>query len=235
MTQDDVLEETSKAAKRSRSITEGRLLRAGLEVFSEMGFDAATTRMIAHRAETNEALIHRYFQSKKGLFDAIVLKFMQQAEEACEYPMGGTAEDEIRNFLQQKLQRITESRDFLRIIMTRASLDPELNTRLRTQLPMGGASVLASRLRILQQKGQIDRTIDVNETAFNINFASCAMIYMGQLLMGIEINSAINEFAKAYGRGLMGSGMKSDRLSGLGSESASVPGTYMSTDLPQTS
>jgi AcrR family transcriptional regulator len=53
MTQQDVLEETVRSVKRSRSTTEGRLLRAGLEVFAEMGFDAATTRMIAHRAAAN--------------------------------------------------------------------------------------------------------------------------------------------------------------------------------------
>ena len=47
-------------------------LEAALEVFSERGFDGATTRDIAARAATNLGLITYYFDSKEKLWRAAV-------------------------------------------------------------------------------------------------------------------------------------------------------------------
>ena len=43
-------------------------------VFAEQGFAGATTREIATRARASEVLIFRYFGSKAGLFEAIVIE-----------------------------------------------------------------------------------------------------------------------------------------------------------------
>lgn len=210
MTQHGALEETLRPAKRSRSSTEGRLLRAGLEVFSELGFDAATTRMIAQRAETNEALIHRYFQSKKGLFDALVVKFIEHSVENLDYPMGKDATEELHNFLSEKVHRLVESREFIRIVMARAPLDRELNEKLREYLPMKGDSLLETRLRLLQQKGLIDASVDVNEAAYFVSLSACSFVYMSKIVMGVDISSLLLHFAEIYGRGLEIKASKSD-------------------------
>lgn len=62
--------------KRDAAATRQRILEAAQTVFHEEGFDGATTREIARRADVNMALIARYFGSKKGLFEEAVLPFL---------------------------------------------------------------------------------------------------------------------------------------------------------------
>ncbi len=49
-----------------------RILAAALEAFSERGFDGATTRDIAQRADVNLGLIQYYFEGKENLWHAAV-------------------------------------------------------------------------------------------------------------------------------------------------------------------
>lgn len=47
-----------------------QILEAALDVFAEEGFDGATTKEIAARADVTHGLIYFYFPSKEDLFDA---------------------------------------------------------------------------------------------------------------------------------------------------------------------
>jgi TetR/AcrR family transcriptional regulator, regulator of cefoperazone and chloramphenicol sensitivity len=49
-----------------------RLLRAGLNVFAEYGYQVTTTRMLATAAKVNAAAIPYYFGGKEGLYHAVV-------------------------------------------------------------------------------------------------------------------------------------------------------------------
>lgn len=51
-------------------VTKREILRAAREVFGETGFDRATMREIAARAQVDPALIHHHFGSKQDLFVA---------------------------------------------------------------------------------------------------------------------------------------------------------------------
>jgi TetR/AcrR family transcriptional regulator, regulator of cefoperazone and chloramphenicol sensitivity len=50
--------------------TRQRLIEAALAVFGNFGFDGASTRMLADKAETNLAAIPYHFRSKEGLYRA---------------------------------------------------------------------------------------------------------------------------------------------------------------------
>ncbi|MEO7002096.1 MAG: TetR/AcrR family transcriptional regulator [Ktedonobacterales bacterium] len=56
-----------------------QILEAALEVFAEQGFEGATSKEIAERAEVTHGLIYFYFKNKEGLFFAA---FEHQAEIA---------------------------------------------------------------------------------------------------------------------------------------------------------
>jgi TetR/AcrR family transcriptional regulator len=58
--------------------TETRLLDAAEEVFAERGFRAASTSEIARRAKLNKTLIHYYFRSKEGLYQATMQRIARQ-------------------------------------------------------------------------------------------------------------------------------------------------------------
>lgn len=70
------------------SDTRGSVLAAAREEFSARGFDGATIRGIAARAEVDPALVHHYFGSKTDLFTAALDFPMDPAKIAAEVTEG---------------------------------------------------------------------------------------------------------------------------------------------------
>lgn len=58
----------TRAEQRER--TRSRIVEAAVDVFAERGFDGASTRLIAARAETTQGLVTYHFQSKDELWRA---------------------------------------------------------------------------------------------------------------------------------------------------------------------
>ena len=54
------------------AIRRNLIIEAALEVFSEKGFEGATVKKIAERAEVNEGLLYRHFKSKQDLYSTII-------------------------------------------------------------------------------------------------------------------------------------------------------------------
>jgi AcrR family transcriptional regulator len=62
-----------------------KLVMAGLELFGELGFNAASTRDIAEKAGQNIAAINYYFGNKAGLYKAVVQEcFHHKSRETAE-------------------------------------------------------------------------------------------------------------------------------------------------------
>jgi len=61
-----------------------RLLRESSRIFGEKGFRGASVREICMAADTSSNMIHHYFGSKQGLYDAVVDQF---SEAVFEVPM----------------------------------------------------------------------------------------------------------------------------------------------------
>jgi AcrR family transcriptional regulator len=55
------------------------IMRTGVEVFMEKGFDAATMTEIATRSGTAIASLYRFFPSKESLADALIGEYMRHA------------------------------------------------------------------------------------------------------------------------------------------------------------
>jgi len=64
--------ETVATMTPSLSDTRSLLIEAGLDVFGEFGYAAASTRQLAERAGTNLAAIPYYFGGKEGLYREVV-------------------------------------------------------------------------------------------------------------------------------------------------------------------
>lgn len=60
---------------------EDRILHASMKVFSENGYNGATTIKIAKEANVNEITIFRKFKSKENLLKAVVEKNMTETLE----------------------------------------------------------------------------------------------------------------------------------------------------------
>lgn len=55
-----------------------KLLKAAAELFSDMGFDAVSTRDLCNRAEVNVAAISYYFGGKEGLYLEVFREYAQK-------------------------------------------------------------------------------------------------------------------------------------------------------------
>lgn len=65
-----------------RDETRQKLIDAGIEVFGDHGYEAATTRMLARAADANLAAIPYHFGGKEGLYHAVVQYIAGQGFEA---------------------------------------------------------------------------------------------------------------------------------------------------------
>lgn len=67
--------QVGKSKRSERSIrTSGRILDAAEELFSQHGLHGVTIRQIAKDAGVDTALLHYYFGTKNGIFDAVFLR-----------------------------------------------------------------------------------------------------------------------------------------------------------------
>ena len=60
--------------KQQAADTAAAILDAAEAEFAAHGFDAVTMRQVARRARVDSALLHYYFDDKRGLFDAVFLR-----------------------------------------------------------------------------------------------------------------------------------------------------------------
>jgi AcrR family transcriptional regulator len=91
------------------------IMKAGVDVFAEKGYDAATMTEIAARSGTATASLYRFFPSKEALADALLLQYENHARsmlaELREHARGMTR-DQIANALVDFRLSIQSQRRF---------------------------------------------------------------------------------------------------------------------------
>jgi TetR/AcrR family transcriptional regulator, regulator of cefoperazone and chloramphenicol sensitivity len=61
--------------------TQERLLEAAMDIFGSVGYDTATTRVIAKAAEVNIAAIPYYYKGKEGLYRAVISRIVEMIQQ----------------------------------------------------------------------------------------------------------------------------------------------------------
>ncbi len=74
------------------SKTRDRILEAAIKLFAKKGFSGTTTKEVAEKAGVNEALIFRYFSTKRDLYGAIIEKKIEEDPGAIESTLEGFKE-----------------------------------------------------------------------------------------------------------------------------------------------
>ena len=106
---------TTRRATPKSEETRRRILEAALEIFRERGFEGATMREIATRAEVATGAAYYYFDSK----EAIVMAFYERAQEELRVALerlleeSGTFEERLRRIVQAKLDYFLPNRKLL--------------------------------------------------------------------------------------------------------------------------
>jgi len=168
--------------KRDRAESVRKFMQAALEVFSEVGFDAATTKGIAQRAGLNESLIQRYFQSKAGLLEAVIRHFATP-QLAVPYPAGKNLEEDIFNYLSSEYDRNTQDPAFVRVAFHSVLNNPSFMRSLESKYRM--PETLLSRLKFFQDKNQIKDGVDLKTLAQMISSEAFMFGIMERSILGI--------------------------------------------------
>ena len=145
------------ARRRDKEATKQTLLAAAVEVFARNGFDGATTKEVATRAGVNEGLIQRYFGGKAGLLQAIVGNMCGERLTACRMaPPSDSLKSEIATVLRHEIMQADANRDFLRVFISRALVDPDLAASLKAHYKDSRMPHLVERLKHFQADGTLD-------------------------------------------------------------------------------
>jgi AcrR family transcriptional regulator len=135
--------------KRNRTARERALLLAASKLFASRGYDATTTREIAARAGCAEGLIHRYFASKAGLLLAIIKCEVSQEvlDLNARLPLAPSIGAEIVQLVNWEVERMWRDREFLRVVIPRALLDPAVGQVFTRVGPLQRTKAIDERLR----------------------------------------------------------------------------------------
>jgi TetR/AcrR family transcriptional regulator, regulator of cefoperazone and chloramphenicol sensitivity len=140
---------TNPRRARDRTAKKQALIQAALRLFASKGYEVTTTREIAAAAGCAEGLIHRYFKGKAGLLTAMienriskeVLDFSHQLRPASNFA------DEFLHLVEREVERMWESRDFLRVFIPRAIIDPSVGSVMNKALISVRAKAITERLK----------------------------------------------------------------------------------------
>jgi AcrR family transcriptional regulator len=196
--------------KRDKLATKQALLAAGIEVFAERGYDAATTREVAARAQVNEQLISRYFGGKSGLLVAILQGF-GQSERAClgrMPPRCGDLAGELNAFLAAQIVHTRQAQCFIKVALTRAIVDPEVAAEMARQVAQGRVPFLLEWLITEQACGRIRSDVDPAALAAGLSSLGFGLGVLDQLVFDTppdQLDAMATALARVIADGLRSS------------------------------
>jgi AcrR family transcriptional regulator len=120
-----------------------------LGLFATKGYEVTTTREIAASAGCAEGLIHRYFKGKAGLLAAMIEHRVSKEVLDVSHKLrpAPSFEDEFLRLVDREVERMWESRDFLRVFIPRAIVDPSVGSVMNKALISGRAKAISERLK----------------------------------------------------------------------------------------
>jgi AcrR family transcriptional regulator len=140
---------TKPRRTRDRAAKRQALIRAALELFASKGYEPTTTREIAASAGCAEGLIHRYFKGKAGLLAALIEHRLSKEGSDFSHPLhpAPSLEDEYLRLVDHEVERMWDSRDFLRVFIPRAIVDPSVGSAMNKALILVRGKAISERLQ----------------------------------------------------------------------------------------
>ena len=174
--------------KRDKQRRQRSLIEAANAVFAEHGYDAATTRQVAERAGCSEGLIHRYFGGKRGLLLAVMESKAAEVldEFSSALPDRDNVQEDIEQALLWPLGVLWEHRDFMRVSVAQATIDPELGHSVAGRIHNQRVSLILEKLRRHKEAGRIRADVDLEALAQAVAGFGFMLGFMGQVVIGMD-------------------------------------------------
>lgn len=150
-----------------REASEERIKKAALSLFAKKGFNGTTTRMIAEKADTNLALISRYFGSKEELFKTLVQERLQSImSQQLHYPPQNSFKDEASKYIEHVIESVHRNLKFFKLVIREAMNAQEYSKVIKNINPQTDQQFI-ERLELLKQKDLLTKNIS-SEDLHNI-------------------------------------------------------------------
>lgn len=191
--------------KRDRSASEERLLQAGLEVFSKYGFNGATTKMIAKKADVNESLIGRYFDGKEGLLMFITQKFIEElVQRELPYEPKETLSEELEAYVRDRIKDGCKHEDFAKMIIGQSLTDNKFRKKVIESIPtMQLDPRLIQRVQLLADKGKLKPGTVVQDLCHDLDTYMDGVFFFERVLHESPIDQLITNtvrFVRTYSK-----------------------------------
>jgi len=176
-----------------KAATRRAILDAAIDVFAERGFEGATMRQVAERADVKQPLIVYHFESKEALWQASVDAVWKRLYERVVEGVGGTAAsldesfepgrarpEALRQFVVSVLRAFAAEPAYIRIVLREAGTDGERFEWLSRHHMQGdfqsflGLLTLAREARLVPQGASLGHLIYAFAGALFFPFAVAA-------------------------------------------------------------
>jgi AcrR family transcriptional regulator len=196
-----------KTRKRDREATTKLILEASISVFSKVGFGKATTKEISQKAGVAEALILRYFGTKRGLLLAILKHFLDLSQEHdLDYPPQATIEDELEKYATRVLKSLFEIKIF-KVLLVHSMVDEKFSKDFIEAVndPELKKNPLEERFDHLRRKGEIPKDVTNKDILHGLTLQYMGIYLMGKSLFNFssdESGNFLKHSIRAYAKGL---------------------------------
>ena len=158
--------------------TRGRIIAAAWKLFYEQGYDSTTVEEIIDRSQTSKGSFYHYFDGKDALLSSLSFLFDEEYDRLRQQIPPGQSSWDTLLFLNRALFSMIENKISLEL----------LGRLLSSQLITRGDKHLLDRNRLYfkllrqiiregQEKGELSRTVSVNEAVKLYALSERALMY----------------------------------------------------------
>ncbi|WP_248512591.1 TetR/AcrR family transcriptional regulator [Sporosarcina sp. NCCP-2222] len=189
----------------TKSTTE-RILDAAIELVSEKGYAAATTKSIAELAGVNEVTIFRHFGNKRGILKAIIEKFSYGPilQKTIQLEVSYELQDDLLLFSKEYLRYMLSIKDFVLIGFREAGSFPEIDEEI-ANVPRAIKEELMKYFTEMQRRGKIiDMDVEPISMSFiAINFGHfISAARLGNNVTAIDLAELLQTSVTIFSRGI---------------------------------
>lgn len=187
--------------------TAERIIDAALQLISEKGYTAATTKAIAELAEVNEVTIFRHFGNKRGILKAIIDQFSYHPvlQQAMREHATWDLETDLLNFSLKYFDYMMSIKDFVMIGFKESMQFPEINDEI-ANVPLHIKHELIHYFDEMYSRGKI-REVNYEAAAMSliaINFGLfVSRARLGTIVSDIPAEELLKTSIAIFSRGLV--------------------------------
>ncbi len=186
--------------------TAERILEAAVQLISEKGYAAATTRSIATLAGVNEVTIFRHFGNKRGILKAIVDKFSYGPvfQDVLQFEVSYNLKTDLLHFSERYFQTMLPIKELVLIAFKEAGVFPEIDEEL-ARVPRQLKEQLMSYFETMKIQDKM-ADIPVEEAALSfiaLNFGHfISLVRLGKGVSTLERQHILQTSMTIFSRGL---------------------------------